>query len=155
MSAVPARRYAYFLTPQGFAEKSRLTVEYLSFSFGFFRQAKQDCRTVLKAARKRGFARVVLAGKSELTEIAVICALESDVEIVAVVDDGSNGGRFVGVPLVRRFDDLADKPDAVVITDLLSGHRIYKEAIGYLGGERVLVPELLRLRLRNSQEHDK
>ena len=26
----PARRYAYYLTPQGFAEKSRLTVEYLS-----------------------------------------------------------------------------------------------------------------------------
>src|SRR4051812_41234808 len=36
----PARRYAYYLTPQGFAEKSRLTVEYLSYSFSFFREAK-------------------------------------------------------------------------------------------------------------------
>src|SRR5262252_9985769 len=33
----PARRYAYYLTPQGFAEKSRLTVQYLSDSFSFFR----------------------------------------------------------------------------------------------------------------------
>src|SRR5215468_1944263 len=28
----PARRYAYYLTPQGFAEKSRLTVQFLSDS---------------------------------------------------------------------------------------------------------------------------
>ena len=39
----PARRYAYYLTPHGFAEKSRLTVEYLSSSFSFFRHAREDC----------------------------------------------------------------------------------------------------------------
>src|SRR6201984_2445515 len=53
----PARRYAYYLTPHGFAEKSRLTVEYLSFSFGFFRQAKADCSAALQAAAARGFDR--------------------------------------------------------------------------------------------------
>src|SRR5690349_8309728 len=42
VSEAPARRYAYYLTPQGFAEKSRLTVEYLSHSFSFFRQAKLE-----------------------------------------------------------------------------------------------------------------
>ena len=29
VSEAPARRYAYYLTPKGFAEKSRLTVQYL------------------------------------------------------------------------------------------------------------------------------
>jgi len=29
VSEAPARRYAYYLTPHGFTEKSRLTVEYL------------------------------------------------------------------------------------------------------------------------------
>ena len=46
VSDVPARRYAYYLTPQGFAEKSRLTVRYLSDSFSFFRLAKSDCAQV-------------------------------------------------------------------------------------------------------------
>ena len=46
-------RYAYYLTPRGFAEKSRLTVDYLSFSFGFFRQAKTDCSELFKAASAR------------------------------------------------------------------------------------------------------
>src|SRR5438045_4898592 len=32
----PPRRYAYYLKPHGFAEKSRLTVEYLYSSFYFF-----------------------------------------------------------------------------------------------------------------------
>src|SRR5438445_8329748 len=35
----PANRYAYYLTPQGFAEKSRLTAQYLALSFDFFRVA--------------------------------------------------------------------------------------------------------------------
>src|SRR3984893_6520862 len=43
----PARRYAYYLTPHGFAEKSRLTVQYLTDSFSFFRLAKADCAHVL------------------------------------------------------------------------------------------------------------
>src|SRR6202047_1033273 len=61
----PARRYAYYLTPHGFAEKSRLTVEYLSDSFSFFRQARTDCAQVFAVARGRGFERVVIAGKSD------------------------------------------------------------------------------------------
>src|SRR4029079_8667426 len=44
----PARRYAYYLTPQGFAEKSRLTVQYLSDSFSFFRKAKDDCTRLFR-----------------------------------------------------------------------------------------------------------
>src|ERR1700758_56124 len=59
----PARRYAYYLTPLGFAEKSRLTVQYLSASFSFFRQAKADCTAVFEAARAAGFTRLLLAGQ--------------------------------------------------------------------------------------------
>src|SRR5437868_9764612 len=44
--SAPTRRYAYYLTPRGFAEKSRLTVEYLSYSLSLFRQAKNDCIVV-------------------------------------------------------------------------------------------------------------
>ena len=33
---IPANRYTYYLTPQGFAEKSRLTAEYLSISFTIY-----------------------------------------------------------------------------------------------------------------------
>src|SRR5438477_1129524 len=72
VSLAPARRYAYYLTPQGFAEKSRLTVEYLSSSFSFFRQAKADCTRVFQLAREQNFQNLVLCGRSDLAEIAVL-----------------------------------------------------------------------------------
>src|SRR6266478_497618 len=42
VSEAPARRYAYYLTPQGFAEKSRLAVDYFSHSFSLFRRARGE-----------------------------------------------------------------------------------------------------------------
>lgn len=150
-SQAPARRYAYYLTPQGFVEKSRLTAEYLSYSFGFFRQAKQDCALLLDRAHSRGFVRIVLAGKSDLAEIASICALESGVSIIAVVDPAVTGDRFISFPLVQRFEELKEEPQAVVVTDLLSPRETCEALIARFGEDRVLIPELLRLRLRTGE----
>src|SRR6202045_1454665 len=100
VSDAPARRYAYYLTPQGFAEKSRLTVEYLSDSFSFFRQARTDCPQVFAVARGRGFGRVVIAGTSALAEIGRIGALDAGIEIVAFVDPDATADTFVGLAVV-------------------------------------------------------
>ena len=68
VSEAPVRRYAYYLTPKGFAEKSRLTIDYLSYSFSFFRQARSDCAEVLAAAKGRGWNRIVLIGRASCRE---------------------------------------------------------------------------------------
>src|SRR5665213_4362318 len=96
----PARRYAYYLTPQGFAEKSRLTVEYLSSSFSFFRQAKADCASVFQLAREQNFQNLVLYGRSDLAEIAILSAVDCGVSIVAIVDQNANEVPFVGKQVV-------------------------------------------------------
>jgi DNA-binding MarR family transcriptional regulator len=140
----PARRYAYYLTPQGFAEKSRLTVEYLSDSFSFFRQARTDCAQVFAIARGRGFERVVIAGKSDLAEIARICALDAGIEIVAVVDPDATADTFVGLAVVAGFDD-AEPFDAIVITDLRLARTTFEGAVARVGADRVLAPRLLGL----------
>jgi DNA-binding MarR family transcriptional regulator len=147
VSQVPARRYAYYLTPKGFAEKSRLTVEYLSSSFGFFRQAKADCALTLEAARMRMLTRLVLAGRSDLAEIAAICALETGVEIVAVVDAKSATPQFLGLPVVASFDDVAGGFDAVIVTDLLTPQETFGSAVERFGADRILVPNLLRMQI--------
>ena len=152
MSEAPARRYAYYLTPQGFAEKSRLTVEYLSYSFGFFRQAKADCAALLKAAIESGHSRIVLAGKSDLAEIAAICAAERSVQIVGIVDPATNESRFAGIPVATSFDSIEGHFDAVMVTDLQSARDTCEKLIDRFGTERVLIPELLRLRIGTRQE---
>jgi DNA-binding MarR family transcriptional regulator len=141
----PARRYAYYLTPQGFAEKSRLTVQYLSDSFSFFRKAKNDCASVFELAKVRGFNRLVLAGQSDLAEIAVLCAVEAGVTIIAVVDPDGENARFVGVDVCRAFADVKAPFDAVMVTDVKRAKASFDAAAATVGAERVLAPALLAL----------
>jgi DNA-binding MarR family transcriptional regulator len=141
----PARRYAYYLTPQGFAEKSRLTMDYLTYSMGFFRVARKDCGALFEDARHRGFRRLGLVGKSDLAEICIICGLESGIEIAQLVDPSAGAARFVGVPVVGSFDDVDGEVDAVVITDMLTTKSSFERAVAHFGSERVLVPGILRV----------
>lgn len=142
----PTRRYAYYLTPQGFAEKSRLTVRYLSHSFSFFRLAKGDCARVFAQAKASGFDHVVLAGRSDLAEIAILCAVEAGVTIVAVVDSRSESPRFVGVDVSKAYADVELEFDAVIITDVTRAKASFDAAVEVVGAERVLAPNLLGLR---------
>jgi DNA-binding MarR family transcriptional regulator len=141
----PARRYAYYLTPKGFAEKSRLTVQYLSHSFSFFRRAKADCTQAFAVAKQRSLERLALRGRSDLAEIAILSAVECGVTIVAIIDDDTPAGQFVGKPLLCRYEDIAESFDAVLITDLVNSHRSFDEAVQWFGAERVLAPRLLGL----------
>ena len=143
VTEAPARRYIYYLTPQGFTEKSRLTVEYLSVSFGFFRRAKAECGAVFGAAAERGFSRVALAGVSDLAEIAMICAFDTGVTVTAVVDGKSTLSHFVGVPVASSFEAIAGVCDAVVITDLQRTAELTERASALFGPERVLTPKLI------------
>jgi DNA-binding MarR family transcriptional regulator len=145
VSEAPARRYAYYLTPQGFAEKSRLTVEYLTSSFSFFRQARADCTQTFALAKERNFQTLVLSGKSDLAEIAILSAVDSGIAIVAIVDPNADAHHFVGKPLVSGYDELNAPFDAVMITDVVSARRTFDEAIRTYGAHRVLTPRLLGL----------
>lgn len=154
VSAAPARRYGYYLTPQGFAEKSRLTVDYLSYSFSLFRRARADYANVLSAARARGFSRLVLAGVSDLAEIATICAIDQGAQIVAVVDPKSSHPYFVGFPVLATFDLIPSEFDAVIMTDLRSANETYAGAVQKFGSDRVLAPSFLGLSARNTLTQD-
>jgi DNA-binding MarR family transcriptional regulator len=148
----PPRRYAYYLTPHGFAEKSRLTVEYLSRSFSFFRRAREDCSAVLRSAHVRGWTRVALAGVSDLAEIATICALEQGITIVAVVDAKSANDRFVGTPVVKSIAAVPGGFDAVLVTDLQATRESVQALAAELDAGRVLVPALLGIRISPTTE---
>jgi len=143
--STPARRYAYYLTPHGFAEKSRLTLEYLSCSFSLFRRAKMDFTEVLVGARERGFSRIAVLGANDLAEIAAICSLDLGVAIAAVVEPHSDLARFVGVPVLRSLDAVDGSVEALLVADLTATRETIKAAIDRFGTEGVLIPEFLGL----------
>jgi DNA-binding MarR family transcriptional regulator len=141
---VPANRYTYYLTPKGFAEKSRLTAEYLTVSFNFFRGARGQCSEVFDLCLTRSWRRVALAGVSDLAEIAVLCAADHRIEIPAVYDPSSERTRFVGLDVVGRLDVIGPF-DAMMITDFTNPQATFDALITHLPAERVLAPRLLAI----------
>lgn len=141
---VPARRYLYYLTPHGFAEKARLTAEYLTSSLDLFRQARQQCDRLLDAAEAAGVRRVVLLGAGDLAEIATLSAHDRAIQIVAVVDAASNQGRVAGVPVLRSLAE-AGPFDAALITDIRDPEAARRLAAAHVPAGRILIPPLLGL----------
>lgn len=141
---VPANRYAYYLTPKGFAEKSRLTAEYLSISFNFFRSARQQCVEVFNECADQGWRRIALAGIGDLGEIATLCAAEAPVELVGFFDPEAESDCFAGLPIARRLEALQPF-DVLMITDFRSPQATFDALVGVMPRERVVAPKLLRI----------
>ncbi len=147
----PARRYTYYLTARGFAEKSRLALEYLSYSLSFFRQARADCSAALDVAKQRGWSRIILAGISDLAEISAICSLEGGIVLCAVVDAKVQQSHFVNIPVFATFDAVRMRFDGVLITDLATAQTTYNSAVKHFGVDRVLVPRMLGVSTRTNE----
>jgi len=92
---LPKNRVRYILTPRGVAEKSRLTYEYIRYSFKFYRDARQKLGDLYAELETQGVRRIVFYGAGELAEIAYLSLHQSCIELVAVVDDGRVGKRFM------------------------------------------------------------
>lgn len=139
---VPARRYVYYLTPHGFAEKSRLTAEYLSSSFGFFRKTRDQLTAIYLDCLRAGQTRLVLAGGSELAEVAAIAAMENDVTLLAILDPSATTNRIAGVPVVRSLDAVGGF-DAVIVTDIRQPQQTYDGLAMQLPDARIHTPDVL------------
>jgi hypothetical protein len=140
----PARRYAYYLTPKGFAEKSRLVAQYLDVSLKFFRTARQEYGEEFARCEAAGAPRIVLAGAGELAEIATLAANGVAIELIGILERETNQVRIAGLPVMREVEAIV--PDAViVITDGRRPQEIYEQLVDAVGAERVRAPSFLRV----------
>ncbi len=140
----PANRYLYYLTPKGFSEKSRLTAEYLGYSLQVFRQAREEYSQAIATCEANGWRRVALCGISELTEVALLSAIGSNVEVVGVVDTARTVNIFHHLPVEGSLDRLG-LVDAVLLTCLSSAQESFDALARSFPAERILLPRLLRV----------
>jgi hypothetical protein len=150
----PARRYAYYLTPRGFAEKSRLTAEYLSYSLYLFREARNDCSRAFAAASGQSLTEFALIGCSDIAEIATICATEQGVHIACVLDTVIEAKSFVGAPVVRSYRGIPRTVQAVLITNMKETSLAYQEAAVHFDDERIFIPQLLHINRKGQAKAD-
>ena len=150
VTQVPANRYAYYLTPKGFAEKSRLTTEFLSISFNFFRNARSECAAAFNMCAAQGWRRVALAGVSDLAEIATLCAIDLPITLVGIIDPDHDpepgAASFARLRVVRRIEDFGEGAiDAIVVTNFSSPQAVFDRLIEVFPAQRVITPRLLEI----------
>lgn len=142
--AAPYKRWAYYVTPEGFEEKSRLVARYLDTSLAFFRKVRQEYRQLFIDGQKEGRRRFVLVGRGEVAEIALLAAIEADAEVVGILDRKANTSRLHGLPVLRSLDE-AGAWDALVITDSRRPQEAFDRLRGTVPEERVLAPPFLHV----------
>lgn len=141
---IPANRYAYYLTPQGFSEKSRLTREYLTQGFQFFRIAREQCSDIFDVCGQNGLRRIALHGLTDLAEIAVLCARDHNVELIAIIDPSSQLESYCGIPVSADIFP-SDSLDAFLVTDLGNPQKQFDMLVDTHGADRVFAPKILKI----------
>ena len=141
----PANRYFYYLTPTGFTEKSRLTTQYLSNSFDFYRKASASLTAVLSECESKGQKNILFCGISELAEIASLRAVEFENKIIGTLDNYSNKETFIHLPVWKSLLDVPEF-DVCLITSLDNANRYYDSLINTVNKEKILVPSILGIR---------
>lgn len=117
ITTIPPRRLTYIITPKGFMEKSRLTMEYLKYSLDFYRTIKTQIEERLIEIENAGCETLVFYGTGDICELAYLFLGETGMTLTAVVDDAGSGSVFQ-VPVIppERLQDVSW--DALLITTL-------------------------------------
>lgn len=123
-TTLPKNRISYILTPKGAAEKTRLTYEYLQYSLGFYKVTKQKILSTLQDIIEAGHGKVVVYGSGELAEISALLIKQSNLEIVAVVDEKEPGSKFMERKLCGIEAVASLEYDKILVTELQSGQSI-------------------------------
>lgn len=126
---IPSKRYAYYLTPNGFAEKTRLAYDLLHDYTRIYREARQNLKKLFMELQESGATKIVFAGADEVAEIAYLTLQETSLELVAVMDKEEAGKMFFTMTIqpLSAINGIAH--DCVVVTAYVKKDDIFRELI--------------------------
>lgn len=135
---IPSKRYAYYLTPSGFAEKTRLAYDLLHDYTRIYREARQNLKKLFMEIQESGATSVVFAGADEVAEIAYLTLQETTLELSGIADEEFAGKQFFGLS-IQPLTDIDTMPyDYIVITSYLKREKILKALLAdNTGQERI------------------
>ncbi|MEA2084094.1 MAG: winged helix-turn-helix transcriptional regulator [Thermodesulfobacteriota bacterium] len=118
ITTLPPSRARYLLTPKGFTEKSRLTLEYMKYSLRFYSNMKVLIRSQLEHIVSKGISSVILYGTGEVAELTYLFLQETPLELIGVISDKPDQASFYGLPIlpINKIEKLGK--GAILITDL-------------------------------------
>ncbi len=130
---IPKARYFYYLTPKGFSEKSRLTFNYLTNSFDFFRKAKNECLKILSICKKKKYINIGIIGDGDLVEITELLSKQFSFRLVKINRNE-----------IKKINKLYSI-EALIILEINNSQKVYDECIKVINYNNIFTPELLRI----------
>ncbi|MBF13889.1 MAG: hypothetical protein CMF46_05975, partial [Legionellales bacterium] len=147
----PSRRYGYYITPEGFMEKSRLVSKYIANSFKFFGEARRDYEAIACHISASQITGICCVGTGEVMEIAQMVFAAHNIEVLCVLDVLAHEGR-------RHFQSYVDIPKemvsqigCLVITETRRPHKAFEIVVSYECGKEILVPGFMKINKKNIQ----
>ena len=129
VTAIPPKRYTYYLTPKGLAESTRLTYSLLHDYTRIYRDARSNFRELFNILESEGAKVIIFAGADEAAEIAYLTLHEFQMDLIAVLDDDRAGGQFFK-EMIRPLDAIKDTTyDYVIVTSYLKRKNIHKRLL--------------------------
>ena len=129
---VPKNRVKYMLTPAGAMEKTRLTYEYISSSYHYFKAAKHRVENLYSDLQNEGATRVIFYGAGELADIAFLSMAGSGVRLIDVVDPTKEGVVFAN-RIVKAISRLRQVDYDAILVTLLDNHETVLKDIKGVG----------------------
>jgi DNA-binding MarR family transcriptional regulator len=126
VKAIPPKRYAYYLTPKGFTEKTRLTYHLLQDYTRIYREARRNLKHLFKEMSDKGIRKVIFAGTDEVAEIAYLTLQDTQLELTEVVDTEKAGKIFCG-RRIKTIDAIQGmKYDSIIVASYVKKDQLYK-----------------------------
>lgn len=146
LSQAPIKRYAYYLTPKGLTEKSRLTAQYLKNSLEFFKTSRNEFEQEFLKIKELGYSNLILVGIGELAEIAIMASHSINLQIDAILDSKTRVKQFYGIKVYKKIKSLEFKgaKNVFVITDMID----HQKCFDFLKKEKVfkiISPKMLMI----------
>lgn len=79
---VERRKLRYIITPEGFALRARLTLDFIQNSFRLYRLVRERSMDALQEVEKAGFSRISIDGDGDVAEICKLTCLERGILIL-------------------------------------------------------------------------
>lgn len=130
-SQISPRRISYFLTPEGFKEKSHMVTAYLARSLTFFRDARTQCEGVFEVCLRQGWQKIALVGAGDLADIAQLVAQGTALQIFVIHKEA----------VLRGYD-------AVLVTDVVNPQGTYDFIRDQVEANCLLTLDLLHISRR-------
>ena len=138
------RKIGYYLTPKGFAEKTKLTLHLISWTVQHYSALKEIIGRKFLEMQNSGVEHIVFYGVSDEMEVAYITLQGVNLKLVGIVEDEDkmNQKEVFGFELmdIRHIEVL--KPDAIFITSLLEQNERAERLKKFVDLQRVKIYNL-------------